>query len=462
MENVGHKSQLPVVIIGAGPVGLMAAVHLIQRDQPVIVLERGPAVGHAIQQWGHVRLFTPWRYLIEDSAAAMLSETDWRMPEAEAMPTGAELVERYLKPLAQLPKMQAVLRYGKTVQHVVKRGLSKNSGRGRAAQPYRVYYETANGGHGHYDARAVIDASGTWFNPNPIGVEGVHVPGEQENSSRIVYGIPDVLGGCRADYAGASTLVLGSGHSAINTVLDLVKLADAHPGTRIIWGNRSDNRQKLAGGGDADELAARGALGTSALAALERPDVNLLAPMEVTKIEELPGGLEVHAIVAGEQRVFSVDRIVVATGFRPDLDMLRELRLDIDDVVEAPVKLAPLIDPNQHSCGTVEPHGVDELAHPDTGIYVVGMKSYGRAPTFLMMTGYEQVRSIADELAGDFEAARKVQLTLPETGVCSAPSLAVSSAGEQPTNSGDGCCGGVAEAADPTPEEVSAGSSCCG
>jgi hypothetical protein len=105
---------------------------------------------------------------------------------------------------------------------------------------------------------------------------------------------------------------------------------------------------------------------------------------------------------------------------RPDLTVLRELRLHLDAAVESPAALAPLIDPNVHSCGTVPPHGAVELAHPEADFYIVGMKSYGRAPTFLLLTGYEQVRSVTAALVGDWERARQVKLVLPETGVCSA------------------------------------------
>jgi hypothetical protein len=115
----------------------------------------------------------------------------------------------------------------------------------------------------------------------------------------------------------------------------------------------------------------------------------------------------------------SVDEIVAATGFRPDLSLLGELRTSLDPALESPVALAPLIDPNVHSCGTVPPHGVDELSHPEPDLYIVGMKSYGRAPTFLTLTGYEQVRSIVAALVGDWESAREVRLVLPGTGVCS-------------------------------------------
>jgi hypothetical protein len=133
-------------------------------------------------------------------------------------------------------------------------------------------------------------------------------------------------------------------------------------------------------------------------------------------------------------RHVEVDEIIVATGFRPDLSYLRELRISLDPALECPPSLAPLIDPNLHSCGTVRPHGARELAQPEPGFYFAGMKSYGRAPTFLMMTGYEQVRSIVADIAGDREAAERVELVLPETGVCSGPA----------TSPAANCCGGPA------------------
>ena len=140
----------------------------------------------------------------------------------------------------------------------------------------------------------------------------------------------------------------------------------------------------------------------------------------------------------GKPTRLDVDRIVVATGFRPDLSFLGELRIALDPAVEAPPALAPLIDPNLHSCGTVPPHGIAELSHPEPGFTIVGSKSYGRAPTFLMATGYEQVRSVVADIAGDHEAARDVRLVLPETGVCNSDPL--------PQAAASGCCGGPAPA----------------
>jgi hypothetical protein len=219
------------------------------------------------------------------------------------------------------------------------------------------------------------------------------------------------------------------------------------------------------GGGANDALPARGELGERIRALVERGMVQLITGWRTDRLERTPDGI---VAFAGEQALAPVDEIIVATGLRPNLAMLGELRLGLDPTVEAPTALAPLIDPNVHSCGTVPPHGADELLHPEPNFYMIGMKSYGRAPTFLMLTGYEQARSVVAALAGDWKAARRVELTLPETGVCSGPiaagggtnlialtpvgaSEAVSSlnsdlvlAGGVQTAAATGCCGGPA------------------
>ena len=297
-------------------------------------------------------------------------------------------------------------------------------------------------------ARAVIDASGTWTQPNPMGIDGLAVPGEAQASDRVAYGIPDVVGAARRDYAGKRVLVIGAGHSAINVALALMELQEEAPSTEIFWALRSTSVDKLLGGGLNDQLPERGALGLAAKAAMDNGRLKMLAPFAAEHVAKASDGLRISASLAGKPFSLLVDRIVVATGFRPDFSFLRELRVDVDPAVEAPPALTPLIDPNFHSCGTVPPHGIAELAHPEPNFTIVGSKSYGRAPTFLMATGYEQVRSVVASLAGDHKAAREVQLVLPETGVCSAdhitgPAGAVAAAG---------CCGG------PAPADVDA---CC-
>ena len=233
----------------------------------------------------------------------------------------------------------------------------------------------------------------------------------------MVYGIPDVLGADRARYAGRRVAVVGSGHSAFNAILDLVALRDSEPATQIVWAIRGGAPGRKYGGGGDDQLPARGALGDAVRGLVEDGSIALLAGFQT---REVSAGADAIVLRDGERELVA-DEIIAATGFRPNLALLGELRLDLDDRVEAARALAPLIDPNLHSCGSVPPHGVDELSHPDAGVYMVGMKSYGRAPTFLLRTGYEQVRSVAAALAGDWEAARQVELVLPETGVCSGP-----------------------------------------
>jgi thioredoxin reductase len=406
-------SQLPVAVIGAGPVGLAAAAHLAARGIEPVVFEAGESVGASVREWGHVRVFSPWSYNVDPVAAELLEPTGWSAPAPEGYPTGDEIVDRYLEPLAAVPGIAESLHLRSRVVSVTRQGIDKLKDDGREDAPYQLVVEQ-DGEERRYLARAVIDASGTWTRPNPLGSGGVHAAGERRHADRIAYGIPDVLGGARERYAGRRVLVVGSGHSAFNAILDLVALRDSHPDTEVVWAIRGGAPDRTYGGGGDDQLPARGALGATVRGLVADGSVEVVTGFHTRAIATEDGRLVVDD---GHRRVIA-DEIIAATGLRPDLDLLRELRLELDDRVEAPRALAPLIDPNLHSCGSVPPHGVDELSHPDAGIYIVGMKSYGRAPTFLLRTGYEQVRSVVAALAGDWESARNVELFLPETGVC--------------------------------------------
>jgi hypothetical protein len=199
-------------------------------------------------------------------------------------------------------------------------------------------------------------------------------------------------------------------------VLDLATLTEQVPSTQVAWAMRRQDIQQLFGGGERDGLPARGHLGQRIRDLLERESMHLVTGVSIQALSRTSQGI----IIEGEEeRIGPVDALIATTGFRPDLSLTRELRVSLDASVESPVALAPLIDPNIHSCGTVPPHGVEELSHPEPQFFIAGMKSYGRAPTFLMLTGYEQVRSVVAALSGDWEAARSVELVLPETGVCS-------------------------------------------
>ena len=420
MDTAG-ATGLPVVVIGAGPVGLAAAAHLIERGLAPLVLEAGPDIGAAIRHWGHTRLFSPWRYNVDAAATRLLEATGWVAPAPEALPTGTELVEQYLAPLAGTEALAARIRTNARVVAVSRAGMDKTRTAGRETTPFLVRVQQTDGTVEDVLASAVIDASGTWTTPNPLGQAGLQAPGEAQAraAGTITDPLPDVLGADRARFAGQHVLVVGAGHSAANTLLELGALAQDDPGTRISWAVRSADVSKVYGGEDRDELAARGALGTRLRHLVESGTIQVHPSFTITAFTPTDRALTVHASTPAGDRELAVDLLVPATGFRPELGMLAELRLELDPAVEAPRQLGPLIDPEFHSCGSVAPHGERVLAHPEAGFYITGMKSYGRAPTFLMATGYEQVRSIAAALAGDRAAADNVELHLPETGVCS-------------------------------------------
>lgn len=425
-----------VAIIGAGPVGLAAAAHVLERGLRPIVLEAGASAGHAVRQWGHVQLFSPWEYNIDRAAARLLAPTGWNSPEPDRYPTGAELVERYLEPLAAKTALATHIHTASRVTDISRVGFDKLKTRGREAAPFEIRYQNGQGPK-VVRADSVIDASGTWHSPNPAGANGLPAIGEKQAANKIAYGMPDVLGKDRARYAGKTVAVLGAGHSAIGTLADLARLALQAPDTRPIWLLRGDDPAKAFGGGANDKLAARGELGTAFAALVAAGQVTVESGFRVSHLTADGTHLVVGTGAACCGRQVVVDELIVATGFRPDLDFVRELRIQLDPAIECPVALAPLIDPNEHSCGTVRPHGARELAQAEPGFYFAGMKSYGRAPTFLMITGYEQVRSIAADIAGDREAAERVELELPETGVCN----------RSVVQDANNCCGGPALAA---------------
>jgi thioredoxin reductase len=440
-----------VAVIGAGPVGLAAAAHLLERGLDPVVLEAGPAVGHAMRQWSHVRLFSPWGYNIDEAAGRLLAPTGWNSPDTQAYPTGGELVETYLEPLATRTALQAHIKTTARVTGISRAGVDKVKTARRAQAPFELRYRNGAGDETLL-ADAVIDASGTWFSPNPAGASGLPAIGEDAAKGRIAYGMPDVLGAQRARYAGKVVAVLGAGHSAAGTLIDLAALARDEPETRIVWLLRGHDPAKSFGGGANDKLTARGAVGLTLAHLVAKAGLHVETNFRVTRVESMDHGLRIATTRAGNACDMVVDELIVATGFRPDLGFLTELRLALDPALECPPALAPLIDPNEHSCGTVRPHGAHELAQPEPGFYIAGMKSYGRAPTFLMLTGYEQVRSIAAELAGDRKAARRVELVLPETGVCNVTAPASGCCGGPPESDVSACC-----AADEAAKQAGAG-----
>ncbi|MFJ7662155.1 FAD-dependent oxidoreductase [Lysinibacillus sp. NPDC097162] len=411
------NNTLPIVIIGAGPIGLATAAHLVEQKQSFILLEAGQEIAHNIRSWGHVTLFSPWRYNINKAAKALLEHSDWVQPNLDKLPTGHELIDLYLKPLAELGQIKPNIQLNAKVVGISRQFNDKMKTKDRVNQSFNVYVEKEDDIK-VIEARAVIDATGTWGNPNPANSTGIWLQNEKALANHIEYSIPDINSNCKR-YANKKIAVIGGGHSAINTLLTLAELQKENPSTKLVWILRKNFVEDAYGGEGKDALAARGALGFRIHELVDTGKVEVVTPFYISQVKK-EEKINIIGTLKGKQNVLTgFDELIVNTGNRPNFSINSELRLSIDSATESVQALAPLIDPNEHSCGTVRAHGEEILRQPEKGFYIVGAKSYGRAPTFLMATGYEQVRSITSYLSGDEEASKRVELDLPETGVCS-------------------------------------------
>jgi cation diffusion facilitator CzcD-associated flavoprotein CzcO len=186
-------STLPVAVIGAGPVGLAAAANLGERAIPFVLVEVGDDVAASVRDWAHVQLFSPWRSDIDPAARRLLEARGWMAPDPDGHPTGAELIEHYLEPLALLPEISANLRTKHLVTSITRLGMDKVNTPGRAQAPFVVATESPYGPDRTL-ASAVIDASGTWTQPNPLGADGRPAIGEQRADGRIEHGVPATPG----------------------------------------------------------------------------------------------------------------------------------------------------------------------------------------------------------------------------------------------------------------------------
>jgi hypothetical protein len=237
-------------------------------------------------------------------------------------------------------------------------------------------------------ARAVVDASGTWTQPNPLGASGLPALGEPAAGSQIVYGLPDIAGHDRDRYADRRVVVVGAGHSAATSLLALAALQQQAPGTEVAWAVRSATPRPLVGKGSAaaDELPARGRLATDLAALVDAGRIELISGFRIHTVERTGSQVWLTGDQWGGDDLADIrslrvaaHQVIAATGFRPDHSVAAELRLALEPALESAAALGPLIDPNVHTCGTVPAHGMAELAHPEPGYVVVGMKSYGRA-----------------------------------------------------------------------------------
>jgi thioredoxin reductase len=401
-------SRNSLAIIGAGPVGLEAAAAAIARGFDVHVFERGEVGAHPIA-WGHVRMFTPWRMNVGSHSRRLLEQHGWTSPDAETCPKGSELAAQYLEPLAKHSELAPRLHLNTQVVHVSRRGLLKGDAIGAAARrehPFRLLVRDVGGRESYLHAYAVIDASGVYGQPNWAGDGGIPARRELYLAPQMSYRIDDVLDLQRERYAGKRTMVIGAGASAATTVCDLAELASATPGTSALWVTRRPASALYPPRAD-DPLEGRRALHARAraLAGGADPHVAHIGEAMVEELEFNSATHRYHAILRiGEQlRREEADLVIVNTGFGPDDSLYRELQIHECYTSRAPYQLAAaLLGAAAGDCLTTPAFGVDVLANPEPDFYILGHKSYGRNPHFLLETGYQQAAEVVEKLAADF------------------------------------------------------------
>lgn len=390
--------NLPAVVIGTGPVGLAAAAHLVKKGKNIIILEAGSSIASNLESYRHVRLFSRWQHNIDPVSAELLKETGWVNPEPEAFPTAAEIIDDYLIYIARLAKIAPTIKFNHRVTDIARQKCNKVNSSGRKNQPFLIRAHTPEGAV-EYFACAVFDATGTWSQPNPLAGNGLSAIGEENVSAFVAYGMPDILGTKRKQYANQRTLVVGSGHSAIGNLLALSELARDFSETRIEWAIRQADANKIFGNPPmCGEPSERQKLGLRLKALYHAETISLHTNFNVSSVTSVDGKLHIFSQPFDDGAVHSieVDSIICATGARPDWNTTRELRLLHNEVLECTNALGLLIDPNIHSCGLPRALTIGDITHPEENYFCIGAKSYGRAPNFLMITGYEQARLAVD------------------------------------------------------------------
>lgn len=393
-----------IAILGAGPVGLEAALAAADAGLDFRLYETAPHVAGNMRRWGHVRLFTPWEMNVSPRMRRHLEAAGLQVPAGDDCPTGNELAERVLEPLAALPQIAAHFRPATRVVAVGRRGLLKHEEigtEGRAARPFRLVLRGADGAERCETATTVLDCTGTYTHPNRLGDGGVPAPGETTAEPYILRHIPDPWEQ-PSTWAGKTVLVVGAGHSAQTAICDLAALASRHQGTRILWALRGETPSRQLD--EADPLPQRAALTARAaeLADREGSCVEAIRGVAVDSVRPLAEGVEAELTRDdGSSRRVQVDLVVSLTGYVGDDSLYRQLQVHQCYATSAPMKLAAALLGGSSDCLDQESHGADTLVNPEPGFFILGIKSYGRTPTFLMRVGWTQVEEVFSLLAAE-------------------------------------------------------------
>ncbi len=404
-----------IAIVGAGPIGLEMALRVSREGCEVVVFEAGRVAEH-FAQYGPVRLFTPFRMNSTALGRELLHAAGAKLPDDEEVLTAAELRERYLLPLSRLPELSGAIRGETRIGAVAREGSSKGTSRERAAgRPFLLRIERSGAGPAGLErADAVIDASGVYATANATGPGGLPSLGEESLGDRVERRLPDISGQGRAHYAGKRTLLVGDGRSAANAIADLdqmVRAGGEGTRTRLEWIHRERGGDAFAPA-PAGELEALPVLRDLAQRATqiarEASWIRHHPGATIGGFRELPSGA-IEATLAGaggdESRI-EVDRVLALVGYRPDLSLFRELQIHLCYASEGPMALAAAIlaagakDPSasQGCLGQVS-HGPETLRNPEPDFYILGAKSYGRNPDFLLTIGHQQIEDVMTLLA---------------------------------------------------------------
>ncbi|MGH9183356.1 MAG: NAD(P)-binding protein [Acidimicrobiales bacterium] len=399
---MGRSGQ--VAILGAGPIGLEAALAAADAGRPFTVYEAAPHAGGHVRRWGHVPLFTSWARNVSPRMRRHLEAAGAGVPGGPECPTGHQLARSLLDPLAALPEVAPHLRLGARVEAVGRQDLLKHeeiATPARAERPFRLLVRDRSGREDLASADVVLDCTGTYGRPNAVGDGGIPALGERALGEEIHRALPDLDADGRR-WAGRTTLLVGAGHSAQTAALGLAGLAGRAPGTRVVWAVRS--AAPTWGAVPHDPLPERAALveRAGALAGGEEPAVELRTGVVVERLARHDGRVAVTLRGDGGTEEVVVDRVLALTGFVGDHDLYRQLQVHECYATAAPIQLAAaLLGEGAGDCLDQTSQGVDTLRNPEPNFFILGVKSYGRNNLFLMSVGWGQVEEVFAALSGD-------------------------------------------------------------
>lgn len=397
-----------VAVLGAGPIGLEAALYAVKLGLAVTMYERGRVAEH-LQRWGHVRLFSPFGMNSTSlgRAAIVADNAKHEFPDDNDCITGKDHFTRYLEPLAKSSALRDSLRLDTQVLHVAKRGLLKNDSPGdskRGQEPFRLLIRQGKNREEAVEADVVLDCTGTYGQHRWTGDGGIPAPGEAAAESLIAYGLEDVLGERRNHYAGKNVIVIGAGYSAATTVCNLTTLAQDRLDTWTIWLARTSGTQPLKRIPN-DPLKERDRLAQKANTLATRADGNIeFHNQTIVESIESTGpdkGFKVITRCGGKDKTWEAERVIANVGYTPDTQLYRELQVHECYATLGPMSLsAALLKHAGADCLQIPSQGAQTLKNPEPNFFILGAKSYGRNSNFLLRAGFDQVREVFTLIAG--------------------------------------------------------------